>query len=202
MFFLFNNIFIYVNMIIGDSMKKYILTILITAIICITGTVIASNYLASEITYNDTTVENALNDLYTRTDATITGLNTQVTNLTNEKDELENQLNSLTTASKSFTFTSGTSPVTINLGFKAGYISCVANNIGASSEAMVTITYNKDFNSTKAIRVSVTADSCNQNATSATTPISNWFTINDTSITWNIAQAAWSGKTIYCTASK
>ena len=65
MLFLFNNIFIYVNMIIGDSMKKYILTILITAIICITGTVIASNYLASEIVYNDTTVENALNDLYT-----------------------------------------------------------------------------------------------------------------------------------------
>ena len=48
-------------------MKKYILTILITAIVCITGTVIASNYLASEVVYNDTTVENALNELYTTT---------------------------------------------------------------------------------------------------------------------------------------
>lgn len=47
-------------------MKKYILAILITAIICITGTVIASNYLASEIAYKDTTVENALNDLYSK----------------------------------------------------------------------------------------------------------------------------------------
>ena len=46
-------------------MKKYILTILITAIVCITGTVIASNYLASEVVYNDTTVESALNELYT-----------------------------------------------------------------------------------------------------------------------------------------
>ena len=50
-------------------MKKTILTILITAIICITGTVIASNYLASEIAYKDTTVENALNDLYARSNA-------------------------------------------------------------------------------------------------------------------------------------
>lgn len=45
-------------------MKKTILTILITAIVCITGTVIASNYLASEIVYNDTTVDQALDELY------------------------------------------------------------------------------------------------------------------------------------------
>ena len=45
-------------------MKKNILLVLITAIICITGTVIASNYLASEIVYNDTTVEGALDELY------------------------------------------------------------------------------------------------------------------------------------------
>ena len=46
-------------------MKKTILTVLISLTVGITGTVIASNYLASEIVYNDTTVENALNELYT-----------------------------------------------------------------------------------------------------------------------------------------
>ena len=59
-------------------MKKTILTILITAIICIKGTVIASNYLASEITYNDTTVENALNELYDNQTNTITSLENQL----------------------------------------------------------------------------------------------------------------------------
>ena len=46
-------------------MKKTILTVLIGLIVGIAGTVIASNYLASEIVYNDTTVEDALNELYT-----------------------------------------------------------------------------------------------------------------------------------------
>ena len=44
---------------------KMILTIVITAIICISGTVYATTkYLASDVTYKNTTVENALNDLY------------------------------------------------------------------------------------------------------------------------------------------
>ena len=49
-------------------MKKNILLVLITAIICITGTVIASNYLASEVVYNNTTVDQALDELYNRTE--------------------------------------------------------------------------------------------------------------------------------------
>ena len=173
-------------------MKKTILTILITAIICITGTVIASNYLASEITYNDTTVENALNDLYTRTDTTITGLNTQVT-------ELQNQLDSITPTSKSFTFISGTSPLTFDLGFKAGYVSCVANNV--SDDALVMVIYNKDFNS-KTVRLSANDDSCTWTRSTAYKETSFWFTIGDTSLTWNVTHSGWQGKTIYCTASK
>lgn len=44
---------------------KMILTTVITAIICISGTVYATTkYLASDVTYKNTTVENALNDLY------------------------------------------------------------------------------------------------------------------------------------------
>ena len=47
--------------------KKVILASIIGLVVGITGTVIASNYLASEIVYNDTTVESALNELYTTT---------------------------------------------------------------------------------------------------------------------------------------
>lgn len=44
---------------------KMILTIVITAIICISGTTYAATkYLASDITYKDTTIEKALNELY------------------------------------------------------------------------------------------------------------------------------------------
>lgn len=44
---------------------KMILTIVITAIICISGTVYATTkYLASDVIYKDKTVEKALNELY------------------------------------------------------------------------------------------------------------------------------------------
>ena len=46
-------------------MKKNIFLVLLGLIVGITGTVIASNYLASQIVYNDTTVDQALNELYT-----------------------------------------------------------------------------------------------------------------------------------------
>ena len=50
---------------IKNNLKVFI-TILITAIICISGTVYAAIKIqASEIGYNDTTVDQALNDLYT-----------------------------------------------------------------------------------------------------------------------------------------
>ena len=182
--------------------KNTILAFIIGVLISGVSVYAATQYLASEIAYNDTTVENALNELYTRTDTTITGLNTQVTNLTNEKDELLNQLNSLTTASKSFTFASGNSPVTINLGFKAGYISCITDNINNS--ALIDIVYNKDYNSSKVVRISATTDGTGATTlrSNALTDLANWFTINDTSISWNVTNAAWSGKTVYCTASK
>lgn len=44
---------------------KIISTIIVTAVLCISGTVYATTkYLSSDVTYKDTTVENALNDLY------------------------------------------------------------------------------------------------------------------------------------------
>ena len=60
-------------------MKKNLLILLIGLIVGITGTVIASNYLASEITYNDTTVENALNELYDLSNAAIYTGSTNIT---------------------------------------------------------------------------------------------------------------------------
>lgn len=64
-------------------MKKNILLVLIGIVIGITSTVLASNYLASEVVYNDTTVDSALDELYTRTDTTITNLNNQIEELNN-----------------------------------------------------------------------------------------------------------------------
>ena len=46
-------------------MKKNMLLIILIIVISVTTTAIASNYLASQITYNDTTVDQALNELYT-----------------------------------------------------------------------------------------------------------------------------------------
>ena len=44
---------------------KIISTIIVTAVLCVSGTVYATTkYLSSDVTYKDTTVENALNDLY------------------------------------------------------------------------------------------------------------------------------------------
>ena len=44
---------------------KAISTIIVTAVLCISGTVYATTkYLSSDVTYKDTTVENALNDLH------------------------------------------------------------------------------------------------------------------------------------------
>ena len=60
-------------------MKKTVLTLLIGLVIGITGTVIASNYLASEIAYNDTTVEDALNELYDRSNASVYTGETSIT---------------------------------------------------------------------------------------------------------------------------
>ena len=56
---------------IKNNLKVFI-AILITAIICISGTVYAAIKIqASEIEYNDTTVDQALNDLYTIVDKPI-----------------------------------------------------------------------------------------------------------------------------------
>lgn len=44
---------------------KVIFAIIVIAVLCISGTVYATTkYLSSDVTYKDTTVENALNDLY------------------------------------------------------------------------------------------------------------------------------------------
>lgn len=44
---------------------KIISTIIVTVVLCISGTVYATTkYLSSDVTYKDTTVENALNELY------------------------------------------------------------------------------------------------------------------------------------------
>ena len=44
---------------------KIMVAIIVTAVLCVSGTVYATTkYLSSDVTYKDTTVENALNDLY------------------------------------------------------------------------------------------------------------------------------------------
>ena len=52
---------------------KVIVAIIVTAVLCVSGTVYATTkYLSSDVTYKDTTVENALNDLYEKSIKNIT----------------------------------------------------------------------------------------------------------------------------------
>ena len=82
-FFINNNCY-YGKIRIGDTMKKNILLVLIGLVFGVAGTVIASNYLASDVVYNDTTVENALNELYDTQTTTITDLQSQIDNYKNK----------------------------------------------------------------------------------------------------------------------
>lgn len=51
---------------------KVISAIIVTAVLCISGTVYATTkYLSSDVTYKDTTVESALNDLYEKSSRSI-----------------------------------------------------------------------------------------------------------------------------------
>ena len=53
----------------------------------------AHKYYASDITYKETTLDNALDTLYTTQNTTVNNLNSQITSLTNEKTSLQNQIN-------------------------------------------------------------------------------------------------------------
>ena len=66
-------------------MKKNILLVLIGLVFGVAGTVIASNYLASDVVYNDTTVENALNELYDRSNASVYTGSLNITPTENEQ---------------------------------------------------------------------------------------------------------------------
>ncbi len=63
---------------------KIIMTIIITAIICTSGTVYAVSYMAKDIKYKDKTVEDALNELYSNSNNSIS--NEDLAKILNEKE--------------------------------------------------------------------------------------------------------------------
>ncbi len=192
-------------------MKKNILFMFIGMFIATVTIVVADNISASSIDYKETNVESALDTLYTTQNTTVANLtsaNSTLTStnetLTQEKAELQSQLSAISTAARTFTITTASTPQTVTLGFKPDYIACIADQI---NNGIVDIVYNKDFNSTKVIRIGSTT--VNNNVTSgghtrdvAFSDLSNWFTLNDNGVTWNITNSYWVGKTIYCFASK
>lgn len=63
---------------------KIIIAIIITAIICTSGTVYAVSYMAKDIKYKDKTVEDALNELYSNSNNSIS--NEDLAKILNEKE--------------------------------------------------------------------------------------------------------------------
>ena len=185
----------------------------------------AHKYAASQVTYKNTTLDQALNTLYTTQNTTVTNLQNQVSSLTsanaaltnektalqsqvNAKDatisSLQSQLNSLTTAASNFHFTSSTSKQTFNLGFKPDYISCITY---AENNRYIMMIYNKKYDADEIFRITSHIDSDTLVGSATLTsntkqPLQNWFTINNNGLTWNINADSWAGFEIYCTASK
>ena len=170
---------------------KVVISFIVGVILASSLTVYAYSYLASDIKYtDDKTVAYALDELYTTSHTTIT-------NLTEEKNQLETELNSLSTASKSFSFVSSTNTQTFNLGFKPKYISCIATLNNSEYE---TIIYNYDFDSNHVYKLNTTTNGNSLLYANAVRDISTFFTINDNGFTWNLTN--WNNTTIYCTVSK
>lgn len=166
-------------------MKKMFFAFILGGIIfgSIAG-VVAYNYNAKDISYtpNDSSwnVDNI--------DAAIKDMHSNIINLAAEKENLQNQLNSLDTKTSSVQFTSTTASKNVELGFKPNYISCVA----WVSNNYQTIVYNKDFDIDNVYKYPVNG--------TAKRPLETFFTINDNGFTWNITN--WNGSTMYCVASK
>jgi FtsZ-binding cell division protein ZapB len=158
---------------------------------------------ASEIDYNNTKVDQALDTLYETQNTTVTNLTSQNQTLTQEKSELQSQLNSLTTASRTISFTSNLTKQTFNTGFKPDYVSCVTINQGGS---YIIILYNKDFDPNYAYRITSSPSTTNvvqQSLTeNARQQIEFWFSMNANSFVWNIDAESWNGLHVYCTLSK
>ena len=131
-------------------------------------------------------------------------INTTVASLNREKNELQNQLNSLETKTSSFNFVSGGTTKTFNLGFRPKYISCTG--LIDNGKIYVDIIYNKDYNANKVVRMTSMYNNGNggcHTTSDATPDVSRFFTINDNGFTWNIANhEVWNNSTIYCVASK
>ena len=77
-------------------LKSRIFMIALTAIICITGTTYAATQiLASNIAYKDTTVEDALNDLYTKATPQLLYTNSSTTSIRNTNIDIDANINSI-----------------------------------------------------------------------------------------------------------
>ena len=174
------------------------------------GVVSAYTILANDIGYTskDTTwkvdnVKDAIDDLYTNANTTITVLNNQISNkdteinsLNGRISELEEQIDSQDNAvTVSFNIpTSGT--ITKNVGFKPTFISCTHKT---SLNKISVAAYDSKNGNNKVITSldGVYVDVVN---------ISNYYTITDTGFSYNLeigdTTSEWYNAQVYCTVSK
>ena len=181
-------------------------TIIFTGITSVAAYTIFANdigYTPKDTTWKVDNVKDAIDDLYTNANTTITVLNNQISNkdteinsLNGRISELEERIDSQDNAvTVSFNIpTSGT--ITKNVGFKPTFISC---------------THKTSLN-----KISVAAyDSKNGNNKVITSldggyvdvvNISNYYTITDTGFSYNVAisdtTSEWYNAPVYCTVSK
>ena len=128
----------------------------------------------------------------------LTGTNNQVA-------ELQNQMNSLSTASTKFNFTVSSDLQPINLGFRPDYISCIVNYNDKTK--YVALIYNKDVDSSNIFRIaSEYASGANGGATAYSAvkaSLNVFFTLNNNGVTCNLtSKNAWIGSKFYCVANK
>ena len=193
-------------------MKNNIMILIIGFILGISVTVVAGSYNAKQITYtpNDNTwnvknVSSALDNIKQTDKTQIANLQSAVSNKDATISDLNSQINTLqnTVKYKAFNFTATLSKQTIQLGFRANYIACAAYL--HSQDVYVTILYNQNVLENKVLRIiSRNAENTGGGSTSedSKNEVSKWFTINDTSLTWNIENnQPWNGVTVSCFAT-
>ena len=188
--------------------KNRLFLVLFTAIICIIGSVYATTrYLASEIEYKDTTVENALNDLYTvheiyknlntETNFTANDLISGKTAYNSNGELITGVVNECVKGSFIYQSSYSTSGYKI-VSFNPSYF--VLSGINKSTNIRRVFYYNEDLSSSNLYDIEFRNIGANTN-TVQTFALGSNFIINDGLIVkWNAD--SWSGQSIFYIACK
>ena len=176
-------------------LRSKIFLVIITAIICSSISVYATYlYNSTQITYNDTSVENAINFLVRSYNSNYNYYSSQIASLSNNVTNNSQLVNNLGNTSK-MSFYSGSSTKSFALGYRPDYIYCFADTSTIYTGGDYTVVaYNKNFDSAHILRANTIASSL--------IDISSFYSITNTGFTWKIVSDKWNGLKVYCFTGK